>query len=210
MPTTRNTPEIDVDALGSASNVMLLTPSPGTAGSRAYGDLLSVDRPSEENVLAVVLSGSPDGWLERWARTVGPEHPANTCFVTAGEQTRSAAATSAAGSALPGNMTIRSVSNPGDLTSLGMRISEQLSEWADEDERIVVDFDSLTTLLEYAPRESVFKFVNVLNGRMDAADAVAHYHMDPDAHDDQEISTFKTLMDAVVAVDDEGCSVSSH
>jgi hypothetical protein len=188
---------------------MLLAPSLGTAGSRIYGELMSLDRPSEENVLAVLLNDSPDDWLDEWGRTVGQERPANTSFVTAGEQTRSTAADPAATDALAGNVTIHTVSAPSDLTGLGMRISKQLSAWADGDERIVVDFDSLTTLLEYASRESVFKFVHVLKGRIESADAVAHYHMDPTAHADQEVSTFTSLMDAVVTVDDDGsCSVS--
>jgi hypothetical protein len=211
MATTHDTVEFDIESIGSASNVMLLAPSLSTAGSRVCGELLSVAPPSEENVLAVLLTDSPDDWLDERERNAGPERPAKTAFVTARERTRSAAAGSVADSALPGNMTIQSVSSPSDLTGLGMRISEQLSELSGDGNRIVVDFDSLTSLLEYAPRESVFKFVHVLKGRVDAADAVAHYHMDPAAHDDQEISTFKSLMDAVVEIDDDGtCSVSSR
>jgi hypothetical protein len=211
MATTRNTASFDPDSVAAAANIMLLAPSLGTAESRVCGELLSMEQPSEENVLAVLLNDAPDDWLDEWQRTVGPERPANTCFVTAGEQMRSASTGAATGSVLPGDMTVHPVSSPSDLTGLGMRISRQLSDWADDDSRIVVDFDSLTTLLEYAPRESVFKFMHVLKGRIDAADAVAHYHMDPAAHDTKEISTFKSLMDAVVEIDDDGtCSVSSR
>jgi hypothetical protein len=148
--------------------------------------------------------------MEDWKRRVGPEHPARTSFVTADDGMRSAAAGAPAGAALPGNMTVNTVSSPSDLTGLGMHISEQLSEWDGDGNRIVLDFDSLTTLLEYAPRESVFKFMHVLKGRVDSADAVAHYHMDPAAHEPQEISTFKSLMDAVIEVEDGEWSVASR
>ncbi len=204
MTTVRNTDEFDVDSLESASNVMLLAPSLGVAGTEECGELLTVEPPDAENVLAVLLSDSPDDWIERWQRTVGPELPAQTAFVTTNETARSAAASADVNRALPGNMNLHSVSSPGDLTGLGMRISQQLSEWADGDEQIVVDFDSLTTLLEYAERRSVFKFMHVLKGRIEAVDAVAHYHMDPTAHDSGEVNTFKSLMDAVVEVDDDG------
>jgi hypothetical protein len=211
MATTSNTPEFDAGALGSASNVMLLAPSFETSGAQACGELLSVERPSQENVLAVILSDSPDDWLDRWDRTVGPERPAKTSFVTANEQTRSVAAAGSASNVLPGNMTIHTTSSPSDLTGLGMRISEQLSEWEADDNRIVVDFDSLTTLLEYGDKRKVFKFVHVLKGRVEAAGATAHYHMDPTAHSTEEVNTFKSLMDAVVEVNGDGTySVSSR
>jgi hypothetical protein len=211
MATGTSTPEFDADAVVSASNVMLLTPSLGTEGSDVCGDLLSVERPSEENVLAVILNDSPDGWLDRWERTVGPERPAKTSFVTANEQTRSVAAGASGGSALPASMTIHTTPSPGDLTGLGMRISDQLGDWQADDNQIVVEFDSLTTLLEYSDRQSVFKFMHVLKGRVEAADALAHYHMDPAAHSTEELNTFKSLMDAVVEVESDGThSVSSR
>jgi hypothetical protein len=211
MATTSNTSEFDATTLESVSNVMLLAPSFETDGAQACGEFLSVDRPSQENVLAVILSDSPDDWLDKWERTVGPERPAKTSFVTANEQTRSVAATGNASSALPGNMTIHTTSSPSDLTGLGMRISEQLSDWQADNNQIVVDFDSLTTLLEYGDKQNVFKFMHVLKGRVDAADAIAHYHMDPTAHSTEEVNTFKSLMDAVVETNGDGTySVSSR
>jgi hypothetical protein len=211
MTTVRNTAEFDVESLESASNVMLLAPSLGVAGTTECGELLTVERPDAENVLAVLLNDSPDDWIERWQRTVGPELPAQTAFVTANETARSAATSADVTRALPGPMNLLPVSSPGDLTGLGMRISQQLSEWANENHQVVVDFDSLTTLLEYEDRRSVFEFMHVLKGRIEATDAVAHYHMDPTAHDAEEVNTFKSLMDAVVEVDEDGAfSLSSR
>lgn len=211
MSTTGNTPTFDADILDSASNVMLLAPSFEAGGSRVCGKLMSVDRPAKEDVLAVILNDSPDSWLDRWERTVGPERPAKTSFVTASEQTRSTAEAGNPSNALPGNMTIHTTSGPGDLTGLGMRISDQLGDWQADDNQVVVDFDSLTTLLEYGDRQNVFRFMHVLKGRVTAADAVAHYHMDPTAHSTEELNTFKSLMDAVVEVESDGThSVSSR
>lgn len=204
MTTVRNTAEFDAEPLGSASNVMLLAPSIGVAGTTECGELLTVERPATENVLAVLLNDSPDDWIGRWQRTVGPELPAQTSFVTANETARSAATSAEANRALPGTMDLHPVSSPGDLTSLGMRISQQLSEWANENNQVVVDFDSLTTLLEHGERRSVFKFMHALKSRIEAADAVAHYHMDPTAHDPEEINTFRSMMDAVIEVDEDG------
>jgi hypothetical protein len=208
MATTQNASGFDVASLESASNVLFLSSSFDSVASDVRSDLLTIERPSEEDVLAVTLTSSPDEWMDEWERSVGPERPAKLAFVSADDGMRSAAAGS--GGALPGTLTVDTVSNPSDLTGLGMHISERLSEWQGDDNRIVVEFDSLTTLLEYAARESVFKFVHVLKGRIDAADAVAHYHMDPSAHAPQEVSTFKTLADAVVEVEDGEWTVASR
>jgi hypothetical protein len=211
MATTQSTSEFDAAEIGSASNVLLLSSSFDSVASDVCSELLTIERPSEEDVLAVTLTDSPDDWMDEWQRTVGPERPAKTCFVTADDGMRSAAAgAGGTAAALPGNMTVNTVSNPSDLTGLGMHISEQLSKWQDDGNQIVLDFDSVTTLLEYAARESVFKFMHVLKGRVDSADAVAHYHMDPAAHEPQEVSTFKSLMDAVVEVEDGEWTVASR
>ncbi|MFB6227965.1 MAG: hypothetical protein ABEH88_05185 [Halobacteriales archaeon] len=210
MATIRNPSDFDAESVGSASNVMLLAPSPDSAGSEVCAELLSVQRPSEEDVLAVTLDVSPDEWLDRWERNVGPERPAKTSFVTVDDQTRSVAASATADSALPGGMRIHTASSPTDLTGIGVRISEQLSDWDTDDNRTIVDFDSLTALLESNEQQSVFKFIHFLSGRITTADALAHYHMDPAAHEDQEIKTFESVMDAVVEVEEDGtCSVSS-
>lgn len=195
--------ELDTDRLSTATNILLLSPSLQSVGEQLCAELLSMDRPSEENVLAVSLTDSPDDWLEDWSRYVGQERPAKTSFVTSGEATRSAARGIEAASG-PSNVTLHGVSSPADLTGLGMRISEQLAAWKAEDNQIVVDFDSLSILLEYSETQSVFKFMHVLKGRMDAAGAVAHYHMDPGVHDQQVVSTFTSLMDAVIEVDEDG------
>jgi hypothetical protein len=210
MATTGDIPGFDADTFRSASNVMLLTPSIDTVGARVCGELLSVQRSSEEDVLAVIIDDTPDEWLDKWEQSVGPERPAKTSFVSVDEQTRSVAAGAPVDSALPGDMRIHTVSSPSDLTGIGMRISDQLSDWDADGNRTIVDFDSLTALLESNGQESVFNFMHVLSGRITTADALAHYHMDPAAHDDQEINTFKSVMDVVVEVEADGtCSVSS-
>lgn len=211
MASTQSTSTFDVADIGSASNVLLLGSSFDSVASDICAELLTIERPSEEDVLAVTLMDSPDDWMDDWQKTVGQERPAKTSFVTADDGMRSAAAgAGGAGAALPGSMTVHTVSNPSDLTGLGMHISEQFSTWQNDGNHIVLDFDSLTTLLEYAARENVFKFMHVLTGRVDSADAVAHYHMDPTAHEPQEVSTFKSLMDAVVEVEDGEWTVASR
>lgn len=96
------------------------------------------------------------------------------------------------------------VENPGDLGEIGTSVSKFCETWSTSDHRIVLCFDSLTELLEYADPEVVFQFLHTLLERLDGVDTVSHFHIDPDSHDEQLISTFSSLFDEVVDPDDAG------
>ncbi len=188
--------------VAGASNVLLLAPSLGSVETEACADLLTSNRADELDVLTVTFTDTPDQRLREWRAHVGEETPANMCVVTVGDSTRSVAAATTT-TDIP-NLVTRTVSEPGNLTSLGVRLTEQLSDWQGTGNQVLLDFDSLTALLHYASRDKTFQFLHVLRGRLDARGALAHYHMDPSVHDERTINTFKSLMDAVVTVADDG------
>ncbi|PSQ49982.1 hypothetical protein BRD15_02490 [Halobacteriales archaeon SW_6_65_15] len=183
-------------------SVLLLAPSLSAATEEVCLDLLSLDNPNEENVLWVTYTRSPDSCVQDWLSHAG-ERPANMRFVSVGETMRSASAQArGGGSRRTGGETIETLSSPGDLTGLGIKLSEVLKEWDDTDGRTVACFDSLTALLQYADLQTVYKFLHVLTGRFEAADVTAHFHLDPDACDSQTTSTLTSLFDTVVELDD--------
>jgi len=189
---------------GDASNVLLLAPSMGEEGDEGCSRLLTVEPEESKDVLSITLTESPDDRLAVWRRHASGR-PARTGFVNVGDPTRSVSADSGGSIELPGrDMTIETVSSPADLTGIGIKVSSFLSEWAEDGNSIVVCFHSLTTLLQYIDLQEAFRFLHVLTGRLEAVDAVAHYHMDPDAHDEREVNTLKALFDAVVEVDGDG------
>ncbi|MEF8809025.1 DUF7504 family protein [Natronomonas sp.] len=81
---------------------------------------------------------------------------------------------------------------PNDLTGQGIAIAEALDAGTE------VCFDSLTALLQYADRERAFQFLHSLGERCAEASATIHYHLDPEATDEQTVAAMSTLMDAVV------------
>jgi hypothetical protein len=87
------------------------------------------------------------------------------------------------------------VESPGDLTGLGIAIDGVLSAW---EPPVTVCFESLTALLQYVPFETAYEFAHTITGRAYAADARIHFHVDPDAHDRQEIAGLASLFDASV------------
>ena len=191
-------------------SVLLLAPSLNASTDEACLDLLSPDAPREENVLWVTYTRSPDACVQDWLAHAG-ERPRNMRFVSVGETMRSASAQSY-GDATPrqGGETIETLSAPGDLTGLGIKLSEILKEWNETDGRTVACFDSLTALLQYADLQTVYKFLHVLTGRFEAADVTAHFHLDPEACDSQTTSTLTSLFDTVVEFDDGEWSVRSR
>lgn len=188
-----------LEKVGDASSVLLLTPSLSEDGDDVCVDLLHPEEAATENMLWVSYTKPPDVQLRRW-RSHGGAAPANLGIVSVAESTRSVSAASAGGggpAAGPGGP-IQTVASPTDLTGLGIAITEHLQRWADNDYRTMVCFDSLTAMLQYVDVETAYEFLHLLTGRLYAVDAVAHFHMDPGAHDARTVAALLSLCDAVV------------
>jgi hypothetical protein len=200
-----------VSEVATASNVLLLAPSLDAQDDDACLDLLTVADPAQENVLSVTFTQSATDRVQLWDSHVD-ERPAHTGIISIGEMTRSTSANSTT-TLQPGAgpLVIETVSDPSDFTNLGMTISSFLSEWDKGNNQTVGCFHSITALLQYASLQRVFRFLHVLTGRIETSDAVAHYHMDPSAHDQQTISTLTPLFDAIIELNDDGeWSVRHH
>jgi len=194
----------DLD-LGDASNVLVLSPSMSERARQSYFDRLFPGAPAEFDVLAVDYRRSADQWVDDWTRHVD-DRPQSVVVVSVDETTRSATA-SVTGTRYTGDAAM-GIENPGDLTGLGIAVSEYLSEH--EGPGTIVTFDSLTYLLQYVDLQRAFRFLHVLSNRVETADAVAHYHMDPAAHVDRAVITLASLFDAVVEFEDGEWSVSTR
>lgn len=191
----------------SPSNVLLLSESLDGHEDEACSDLLSTADPERTDLLAVSLMGSPDSRLDAYRRAApGGRLPAKVAIVTSGDVTRSAAAASTGTNTVlgPGGAQIAttSVSEPGDLTGIGMKVSKCLDSWADDGNQTVVCFHSLTVLLQYVDLQKAFQFLHVLTKRVESAGGVAHFHLDPAACDDRTAATIRSLFDTVLAYED--------
>lgn len=196
----RESPELEGVFADGTRNVLLLVPPMDHCADDGCADLLAVDPPTEEDVLYVTFVDTPDHRLDEWRRRFGNDRPANMGFVSVGDPMRSAA-TTMTDDGSGGEVTVRTLSNPGDLTDLGIQISLYLSEWEGDGHRTVLCVDSITTLLQYADLQRVFRFLHVIIGRIRSTESVAHYHADPTAHDPQALNTLKTLFDGIVEWD---------
>jgi len=78
---------------------------------------------------------------------------------------------------------ITTVSSAQDLRRIGIVISKILTRWDEHSSETTMCFHSLSDLLSLIDdRQRVFRFLHVLRGRVQAANARAHYHIDPAEH----------------------------
>jgi hypothetical protein len=179
------------DALSDASNVLLLTPpDPGTAG-RCIRHLTP---PATESALGVTYTQSPTDWLVRWRTESDVDQGA---VVAVGEVGGTDTPQ------LPDGWWGERVTAPADLSGTGIALTNALADLESVGPTAVC-FDSVTALLQYADVQSVFRFLHAVTGRVSSTDAVAHYHLDPAAHDEQTVATVRTLFDAVAEADAAG------
>lgn len=189
-------------------NTLLLAPSFVGDEAHACTDLLHSPTVGAQNVLLVSYTKPPDAQLRRLRNNAGAQ-PANLGIVTVEDSTRSVAASGDDATSFGPSGLVETVSNPHDLTGLGIRITEFLTQWGDEGETMVC-FDSLTGLLQYVDLETVYEFLHIITGRMTAIGAKAHFHMDPGAHDACTVESIVSLMDAAVELTDDGHEIRSR
>lgn len=184
--------------LAGVSNVLLQSPSIGRGKTETCHRLLGQTDPAETHVLVVTFTKSPSEWIDEYNEYAG-EPPARGSIVAVSE---------AVPTVDDDTWTVEHVANGADLTALGIKLSNQLSTLvsaaAAEDGEVAVCFDSVTALCQYATVQGAFRFLHVVTGRVKTAGGLGLYHIDPAAHDNQELATLTGLFDAVVEVEEDG------
>ena len=173
--------------LTDARNVLLAAPSMSGGEAEACTDLLVPSAPAGSNVLWVTFRGDATDCIDQWFAATD-DQPGNAVVVVVGDSPGPD----------PDGVTVEHISSPSDLTGLGIAIGELLSEW---DGSPVVCIDSLTAMLQYVEVETAYEFLHAVTGQLYAADARAHFHIDPSAHDSTTVDSIASLFDAVVEFD---------
>jgi len=169
--------------LDGATNVLLEIP-PLDNGRDACTSLLG-DAEAAPSILFVSFTRQASACVDQ----VADEPRRNLGVITVGDAGSSVDET---------DVVTESVSTASDLTGLGIRIGQFLSEW---DEPVLICFESLTSMLQYVDYETAYEFLHAITGQVHAAGARAHFHIDPSAHNDQDIAGIASLFDASVSLD---------
>ena len=175
--------------LEGVRNVLLCAPSMGGGEREACSDLSLLGDPATTSVLWVTFRRDARACVDQWVDASDAE-PRNAAVIAVGDTGEAVDVEWA---------TVETVASASDLTGLGIQIGEFLADWEGD---LVVCFDSLTAMLQYVDVETAYEFLHTVTGRLYAADARAHFHIDPTAHDSQTVAAITSLFDATVTVGD--------
>ncbi len=100
---------------------------------------------------------------------------------------------------------IKIANSPTDLTGIGVKISQFFEEFFMNKniQKIQLHINSLSTLLMYSNIQTIFRFLNVITGRIKVAGALGIYVIDSGMHDEQAIATLKQLCDGMIEIKSE-------
>jgi len=180
-------------------NTLLLASAIGSGARSTCLEMLSTDGFSETKAIHVLYMESA---VERYQEVDEHcrAHPDQTAVIAVG----SGGVVGQRGPDPPGDYYVQSLTDAADLTGLGMALNDCLSEWDDPDTDLVCCFDSLTILLQYAELDRVFRCLHMLTTMLSDVDARAHFHLDPAAHDEEDVAKLAQVFDQVLEIDDVG------
>ncbi len=157
----------------------VLLEEPPLGGSTDACRRLLFDRP-DASALYVSYTDDPAAYARR------ADAMSKLAVITVGEDPRTA----------PEGVHHEHVSTPSDLTGLSIAIDESLAAL---DPPIRICFDSVTAMLQYVEFATAYEFLHVIASQIQQSGARVHFHVDPQAHDEQSLAALTSLVEARVS-----------
>lgn len=193
----------EFDRATSGSQVLVVSPRDHSITEDVCSHYLTAGNQASRNVLFVTTAQAPDDRLmicrdtEDW--TGGRVGVIEFGDVGAGSGPTEDL------EAIDGNpVTYKRVNSIKNFSKLGLLITQMLKQWAETPQSSVLCFHTLSTVSGYIEQETLFRFLFTLQAKLGSLGVTAHYHIDANAHDEQELATFKPIFDLVVDVDPNG------
>jgi KaiC/GvpD/RAD55 family RecA-like ATPase len=107
----------------------------------------------------------------------------------------------------PDSVNVKHVNGPADLTGMGIWAGRLMDEFKGKPVRLCID--SLSTLLMYSSLQVIFRFLHLLNGRLQAAGGLSIGVVDEGMHDEKTMASLRQLYRAVLELKeaDNACRV---
>jgi hypothetical protein len=175
------------DEVGNARTVLLCAPSLAGGERAACNDLLLAEDSAATSVLWVTFRRDARACVDQWVE-LADDDPRQGAVIAVGDTGEAVDVEWA---------TVETVSSASDLTGVSIELAELLADWAGQ---LVVCFDSVTAMLQYVDFETAFEFIHTVTGQLYAANARAHFHIDPTAHDEETVAAIASLFDATVTI----------
>jgi hypothetical protein len=102
----------------------------------------------------------------------------------------------------PEGVRVKYVSTQSDLTGIGMKFSSLYEALYAEAEgsRVRTGLVSLSSLLMYVDLRKLFQFAQTISGRIDSADGLGVFTIDPTTHDTKTVNTLSQVVDGRIEV----------
>jgi KaiC/GvpD/RAD55 family RecA-like ATPase len=105
----------------------------------------------------------------------------------------------AIGTTPPAEQGVRFISNPANLTDIGIAITSALNEFSDK--RPCILFDAVSTMLIYLPSANISKFIHYISNRLRLIDTPGIFLAVGKGLDPMMISNLSTFMDDIIQPD---------
>jgi rubredoxin len=89
------------------------------------------------------------------------------------------------------------------LQEVGQTISTVVGEQDTSNGKLSVEFDILAEIIAKFDLETVFRFLHILNSRLEQADALTHYYLDPDAGQAATSNILESSFDMTISAEGE-------
>jgi KaiC/GvpD/RAD55 family RecA-like ATPase len=174
-------------------NVMLIGPTGNEKAGLAFHFAASATK--KENVIIISADSRPET-IEKKAATMGLDlDKDNVYYIDCYSQTLGK------GEAEMDERHL-SVQGPGALNDISLSLRELITKSAGKKLRVVVF--SLSTLVLYNPKDSIIKFLQVIEGRLKSNDATTLYLVEEGVHEKQLLSLMEHGMDQKIILNEIG------
>ncbi len=184
----------ELDGLDRGSSI--LVSGPAMTGKEAFVlDGLADGLEKGEGAIAVTTNGPADDVIEGLeARVDDLDYPRVGVIDCRAESNREEEET-------PEGAYVHHVGAPSDLTGIGIGITKSFERLHESGlDRGRVALTSLSTMLTYTDRQTVFKFCHVLSSRLDNAEFLGLFTIDSSAHDEQTLQVIKQAFDGMIEI----------
>jgi KaiC/GvpD/RAD55 family RecA-like ATPase len=184
---------LDPDALTGGTNVLVSGPVM-TGKQRLLLRILAGGDPADRGTVLATTRTNADA-LARTFETVAGDVPDDLFAVVDCTGTASRSRTRR-------TPTRRYVSSPGDLTGIGIGLTEFMREFYHRGDAARVGIHSLSTMLMYTEFRRLFQFLHVVTGRIESSGFVGVFAVDDSAIGERETNILLQLFDTVVETRD--------
>lgn len=157
--------------------------------------------PAETRLFGVTLEQSLQKRLALWNRQVGVKPAAAIIVAVDTGWEFSIRSKTAALEEQYEALTIEVLESPAELSRIEAIAESTFREWAGSPEQFAICLRSVTTLLQYAEQPVVRTLLETLGSLAAEYDAVAHYHANREAHDEQTLDALSAACDTVYEFD---------